>query len=601
MKPASAAAAAGAAGADKKSPKRKRGAASPDATTASSKRIAQKKEGQEPLPQDADVTRDTDVGLDSDDCPESEGSSESSDRPVPENDGSPAAADSDDCPDSGSEAGGHKATAQAKPDERVPLGSPDSDEEFSDSAASEAGQDAAEELPPAASPEEQDSEAEFEPCHEATCKEAARGAEEKRPAPPVERAPEPSADKAGSADGDYRDGELAPNPDAELLKDHPLFGRIWTYHEMERHHALEKAEQAQQQLRQSVIARQKGLPEGYELEDGVWMPWLPDGWIQACKLMEHGVKRKVFISPEGKIFYHKARIELVLGYKMEPRYSPKTRDIKDPLCVPSWSDFLPKDWRIVYRLMTSKESSKSKASRKDPRIKCFVPPGCKTGFLYNREHVEEYLAGNPSRQLVPFWSSYVKGESNEVLKKIKMKHGKPVARVTADDYVDEKKLVVLWLPPLGSDTEDVMNCLKFAKLPPDDYIRSTADIVGTSELLSKRGFADDAEMVFVFKFEGRAEQPKQLFDWISGVYIRQSEDFNERACYQLVEARTGAYSGLACRPVYIFWCQLKDCWKIASRPHESSGAYARLAEDVDRPYNATGPWQVVKMSVLSLD
>ncbi|CAE8644459.1 unnamed protein product [Polarella glacialis] len=56
-------------------------------------------------------------------------------------------------------------------------------------------------------------------------------------------------------------------------------------------------------------------PEGVRVDLGTVVPWLPKGWGQGIKL-SCVTKLQAFVSPQGKVYYHKHVVQQVLGKKL---------------------------------------------------------------------------------------------------------------------------------------------------------------------------------------------------------------------------------------------------------------------------------------------
>merc|ERR1712100_147557 len=54
-------------------------------------------------------------------------------------------------------------------------------------------------------------------------------------------------------------------------------------------------------------------PENVVVDTAKWVSWLPDGWGQGIKTPAGKTSRRVYLNPEGKMYYHRVDIEKALG------------------------------------------------------------------------------------------------------------------------------------------------------------------------------------------------------------------------------------------------------------------------------------------------
>ena len=100
-----------------------------------------------------------------------------------------------------------------------------------------------------------------------------------------------------------------------------------------------------------------------------------------------------YITPEGKMYYHKKDVEKVLGCtfdleadipKVKPTFSFQALGLNT---IPIWPESLPIDWRIGHRKVP------------DGKIhKIYVPPSLEK-YFGNMEEVEAYLSGGTGNKL----------------------------------------------------------------------------------------------------------------------------------------------------------------------------------------------------------
>lgn len=138
-------------------------------------------------------------------------------------------------------------------------------------------------------------------------------------------------------------------------------------------------------------------PKDVVADDSKRIFWLPTDWAQGLKPKANGKSIKVFVSPEGGIFYRQKEIEKRLGRKLD--YSRTERCIST--AVPTWPDWdLPHDWRLGYRKLPSQQLHP-----------IYVPPNQNEGFLMQKYEVEAYLAG--VEETLTLFSEYDPGNRSE--------------------------------------------------------------------------------------------------------------------------------------------------------------------------------------------
>eukprot|EP00929_Paragymnodinium_shiwhaense_P095536 TRINITY_DN5671_c1_g1_i2.p1 TRINITY_DN5671_c1_g1~~TRINITY_DN5671_c1_g1_i2.p1 ORF type:complete len:642 (-),score=80.82 TRINITY_DN5671_c1_g1_i2:110-2035(-) len=374
-------------------------------------------------------------------------------------------------------------------------------------------------------------------------------------------------------------GSVIPvaHPKADMLKHHPLFGRIFT-----RSEAIQK-----------TMPR---VPEDF-VEPDCWpertradrtatallSAWLPEGWFPAIGTTVNGKEVKCFVSITGKRYWHKPDLAKHLGVTFPPTRSGKQEEetnVKDPNLLPPWpkEDWLPHDWLLVYRRLggVADDASTNRLH------KCFVDPEA-TGFFYHRENVETYLA-NGYPPPTPFEESRLQSQV-----KTKIKHNEKI--VTSSDYEEAKWLAVTRLPSLTSDAQQAFK--GYGKLNAvDRLVRDGKDV---SAWLLKRGFEEQTDMVAIFCQNKKAPDHK-LFDWISGWYYRKTT-FGERPCYMGIGVNT-ATKNMFCKGTYLFWSEPHGCWKAAAAINDNRAGLVKCSEDVKLPSDAKKAWQIVSMSAV---
>jgi len=126
-------------------------------------------------------------------------------------------------------------------------------------------------------------------------------------------------------------------------------------------------------------------PDGVEVDSSKRAPWLPPDWRQGMKVTA-GTRRRVFVSPEGKFFATKDKVEKELGRTLE--------DIKEVAAPPrkDWPDWLPTDWTMGQMQVNGDKL----------RTRYYSPSG---QGMYNKDAVEGYALKFPSSGPKPKASS----------------------------------------------------------------------------------------------------------------------------------------------------------------------------------------------------
>lgn len=158
-----------------------------------------------------------------------------------------------------------------------------------------------------------------------------------------------------------------------------VWGPFWSYSQCS-HNVDEESHQ-----RHGTIQ----WPEGVVPEEGKWVFWLPDGWGQGVKTTSGGRPLKVYVSPSGKVFYHKVDVQNTFEQKLPEKDSKPYSHVNDVDLAtfrPSWpkKDWLPKDWFICYKKLPNR------------LCKCFVSPDW-SGYAYHKFSVLDYLSGKTEK------------------------------------------------------------------------------------------------------------------------------------------------------------------------------------------------------------
>lgn len=380
--------------------------------------------------------------------------------------------------------------------------------------------------------------------------------------------------------------------------DGPLFSKIWTYDELL---TVERpgSKKAQQKALHADVPDPEWMPADTTIDrEGQWATWLPEGWIQGVRTQaESGKSLKCYFSPERKRYWHKSKIEQVLGVTLESREPPKlTEDgekavkrVTDEDAIPSWPEegWLPKDWRIAFRQLPS------------GLHRIFIPPGQDEGFLYHRHLVMEWLTGTKPN-LSPFGSSKPMAKISELAltgsnpKKRKKGHITMVAN--PDDYEDFALLSIARIP-LDSDLNANAQLLFEAGAPNPKQLATTG--VEVHKMLRARGFPEGPngpEVLVVFQHSRTSGSDKQnsVIDYICGTYYQRPDTFGERPYYQKVRVAEGCI-GRLCESLHVFWSNFSSRWKIGDLDDSKAG-WAFCLSDQPRPMQTLQPWKVIKES-----
>jgi len=191
----------------------------------------------------------------------------------------------------------------------------------------------------------------------------------KPPAPVAEEA-EPLAPEQG---------ENKSKGGASAGKRQSVWGPFWSYSQCS-HNVDEESHQKHGTVQ---------WPEGIVPEEGKWVFWLPDGWGQGVKTTAGGRPLKVYVSPSGKVFYHKVDVQSTFEKKLPEKDAKPfchVNDVDLETFRPSWpkKDWLPKDWFICYKKLPNR------------LCKCFVSPD-QSGYAYHKFSVLDYLSGKTEK------------------------------------------------------------------------------------------------------------------------------------------------------------------------------------------------------------
>jgi len=201
--------------------------------------------------------------------------------------------------------------------------------------------------------------------------------------PMHDRMPEPL--KSSGTDFVDPDSREPVTPDNHRRPER-LVGRLWTHNEVMEH--TPKISKARNVDKSETPAH---WPSGVKIDLGKWVYWLPDDWKQGIKTTAKGTELKCYVTPNGKLYYHKVAIEKFLGKNLlkdnpEARVRPQTADEALDRQVPRWPEQLPKNWRLGWRRLAGGTVHK-----------IFIPPQQPEIFMWHLKDVESFLAGNTNK------------------------------------------------------------------------------------------------------------------------------------------------------------------------------------------------------------
>eukprot|EP00438_Fugacium_kawagutii_P011291 Skav202841 [mRNA] locus=scaffold746:126270:127466:+ [translate_table: standard] len=377
----------------------------------------------------------------------------------------------------------------------------------------------------------------------------------------------------------------------------PLFTRMWTYKELQEMEAKPGFARAGSRPN-AHLKTPKDWPKDTQIDPKQWVLWLPEGWKQG--LRTHEVSGKVlqcYFSPEGKRFWHKKDIEQVLGRSLpngkrapakekaeDASSQGRARYVTDEDAFPKWpeADWLPKDWKVGFR------------QTNDHLHRVVVPPNQDSGFCYHLSKAQEYIESNGTKGLTPFetsravpqWGGKRKSSSASVARR-RYKFAK------AEDYDEVRNFKVFEMPLNQSER-------KAAAI--DNLEQHNTARQELYEALVANGFKEPTlVLVSFFKHKKGKELPPKpnIAEKMTGMWYQRPARFNDKVVYQKVgfSERLGEKK-LCCSKMHIFWSKEYKCWKMGALNDDFAG-FLRCDEDVERPFDTTKRWKVVKQQLCS--
>jgi len=200
------------------------------------------------------------------------------------------------------------------------------------------------------------------------------------------------AEPLNNSDTDFIEVLVSPDSQEPVTPDNyrrpeRLVGRLWSYNEiMDYTPKIPKTQNVDKSETPSHWSN------GVKIDPGKWVYWLPADWKQGIKTTASGKEFKCYVTPHGKLYYHKADIEKFLGQSL-PKDIPEARQVRPQTSdealdsqVPRWPEQLSKDWRLALRRLAGGTVHK-----------IFIPPQQPEIFMWHLKDVESFLAGNTNK------------------------------------------------------------------------------------------------------------------------------------------------------------------------------------------------------------
>jgi len=155
-----------------------------------------------------------------------------------------------------------------------------------------------------------------------------------------------------------------------------VWGPFWSYEQCSRQCGVE--------LEEPDLTK---WPENVTPVEGKRAFWLPSGWGQGLKTTKGGKPLKVYVNPDGKIYYHKMDIETAVETKLPEREQKEAEEDMDVhTSIPTWpgGTWLPKEWFLCYKQLPNRLH------------KCYVTPD-QSGYCYHKSAVLDFLNGRSDK------------------------------------------------------------------------------------------------------------------------------------------------------------------------------------------------------------
>lgn len=380
-----------------------------------------------------------------------------------------------------------------------------------------------------------------------------------------------------AAEGDGRDERFGE--EAYKAASSPLFGRLWTYEELQ---AVDRPGKRKRSPNADFV-RPDNWPADTDVERGSWVFWLPEGWAQGIRTqVNSGKTLSCYMSPTGKRFWHKKDMEKFLGREL-PKEAPRAavydengekvtqiRYVTDPDAIPNWpkeeeGDWLPKDWKLGFRQLPS------------GLHRIYIPPGYDdVGFLYHRDTVMKWLSGEIT-SVSEFGSSRPFSSGSAAAapggKPLKKKHR--VGPLTLSDFGECSGMKVAVLEGSPSKYGEVLQ-----RMGSSHNEQVVGDAQKIQQVLAARGFEEPVLLYICFD---KGDLEHRMAKHLSGFYFRRARDlWNDHWAYQLVSLSSSSAAGITCGRLYLSWstsCAPGGCWKLGSLEDSLSGAFALCSDE----------------------
>eukprot|EP00930_Biecheleria_cincta_P049042 TRINITY_DN34286_c0_g1_i1.p1 TRINITY_DN34286_c0_g1~~TRINITY_DN34286_c0_g1_i1.p1 ORF type:complete len:688 (+),score=101.35 TRINITY_DN34286_c0_g1_i1:36-2066(+) len=350
-----------------------------------------------------------------------------------------------------------------------------------------------------------------------------------------------------------------------IRKGRPMFGKIWTYEEL-----MNAGRPAgfKRGPKMKDIETPANWPSDTVVDKGTWVFWLPEGWMQGVRTQpSSGKTLKCYFSPEGKRFWHKKDMEKYLGVKLETReppppkesdetYKPRVRYVTDPDAIPNWpdDDWFPKDFKAAYRQLPSGLHP------------IFIPPGVEGKFLYHKNMVAPYLAGDTAKSKLTDMDSSTTMANISAIAAEHPGQGRKRKREVAH-YAD------------ATDYESQQLSVTVA---------SGDEVTRIVDLLKVRRFPSSVELL---RIDGAGEHRYAMA--VRGFYFDKQSKHDGRPCYQKLQLIASDSPRLACSGLYMYWSEQKKRWEMGTL-QPGKGCVAFCDRDCPRPVECVAPWRVLR-------
>jgi len=362
----------------------------------------------------------------------------------------------------------------------------------------------------------------------------------------------------------------------------PMFTRLWSYDELltvVRPIGFSSARRPKGPGAHEGVERPDNWPDDTQVYTGNWVFWLPEGWIQGIRTqVASGKILMCYMSPVGKRFWHKKKIEEFLGKELatfEPpekvkkegedgktTYVPRVRFVTDPDAIPKWPDegeiqeiHVPNDFKLAFRQLPSGLHP------------IWIPPGKEDeGFLYQKHLIPQWLSGALTTVSAfgtskPMASVSAGAKARKSEKKRKAEYEDLPA--TLADFKASTSVKIIRLEG-SSDTYAAAlgEALRDAAGAPDPALVAT-DAQRIGEKLLGRGFRS-VDLIYAFSAPD-SKDPHPVGAVLSGFYYKKADPWEGKPLYQSIALQESARAGVVGGHAHLFWspsCAGGGRWKI---------------------------------------